>query len=186
MDKKKLQIGVIGSAGNEEYPDGNGLTKESIKKAQEVGKLLAQAGAIVVTGGKGGIMEAASRGAKEENGLSIGVIQGKKRFTSNDFVNIEILSGAEADGLDEYLLVMMCDALIAIGGGAGTLQEIVIAYRNNKPVIMLEGTGGWADKLEDSYLDDREKIEFIKTSIPKEAVDLAIKNSQNHHNKAPS
>lgn len=184
MNNKKLQIGVIGSAGSEEYPDGRGLSQESLKKAEEVGRLLALQNAVVVTGGKGGIMESASRGAKEANGQTIGVIQGKKRFSSNDFVDIEILSGAEADGLDEYLLVMMCDAFIVIGGGAGTLQEIVIAYRNNKPIILLENTGGWSDRITEPYLDERERIKCIKASTPEQAVDLAVQNL--HHNRVLS
>ncbi|MHB8904052.1 MAG: SLOG cluster 4 domain-containing protein, partial [Patescibacteria group bacterium] len=79
---------------------------------------------------------------------------------------------------DELTLVLMCDALIVIGGGAGTLQEIAIAYRNNKPIIALDYLGGWGEKLAGKYLDERKRI-FIKSAkTPAEAVSLVLKNKK--------
>jgi uncharacterized protein (TIGR00725 family) len=172
---KKLQIGVIGSAGREEYLKGNGgSTDEMLLKAKEVGSLLAKKGAIVVTGGKSGIMEAAAKGAKENNGLAIGVIKGSKRFTSNAYTDIEVLTGMAADGFDELMLVLMCDALIVIGGGAGTLEELAIAYRNNKPIVGLKNSGGWSDKVIGTFLDERETVLVETAEQPEEAVEKAI------------
>lgn len=171
---KKLQIGVIGYAGIEEYPR-NTVIKESIfKLAEQIGYLLAKNDAIVVTGGKGGVMDSASRGAKLLNGTTVGVIGGDNRFSSNEHIDIEIFTGMQTKGLDELWLVNMCDSLIVIGGGAGTLEEMCIAYRNNKPIIALLNSGGWADKLAGFAIDER-YTSFIDTAAtPEEAVEKVI------------
>lgn len=172
---KKLQIGVIGYAGIDEYPKKKAPKEEIYKTAERVGFLLAENGVIVVTGGKGGIMESAATGAKRANGTTVGVIKGNQRFCSNNFIDVEILTGMTADGFDEFMLVMMCDVLITIGGGAGTLEEIAIAYRNKKPIIALEKTGGWADKTTLGYLDERKTVKVLAFKSPEEAVKNAIK-----------
>lgn len=171
---RKMQIGVIGSADATEYKQGGGATEKMKKNAREIGFLLAKKGISVVTGGKGGIMEASAEGAKSAGGITIGVIKGAKRYTSNAFTDVEILTGMQADGLDELILVLMCDAVISLGGGAGTLQEISIAYRNKKPIISLSGTGGWSDKLSRKYLDKRNYFKIISVKSPKSAVKKAI------------
>ncbi len=176
--KKSWQIGVIGSAGAEEYPEKMGITNKNLIIAQEIGKLLAKNNCVVVTGGKGGIMEAAARGAKMAKGQTVGIISGSDRFTSNDFTDIEVISGSAAAGFDEFLLVMMSDALIVIDGGAGTLEEMTIAYRNKKPIVVLGQSGGWAEKLADSFLDKRETIKIESAKNAKQAVVEALKSAQ--------
>ena len=177
-NSKKLQIGVVGYAGLSEYPAGAITNPGIYKLAENVGFLLAQKGAIVITGGKGGVMESAACGAHKANGMTIGVVKGKERYTSNRFTDVEILSGMVSDGFDEFLLVNMCDAIIVIGGGAGTLEEITIAYRNKKPIIVLENTGGWADNICGTDLDQRKTVKLEVVSTPEEAVKLAIKSSK--------
>ena len=173
-NQKRSQIGVIGSAGKDDYGQTGGANDLMLTAAEKVGRLLAKADAIVVTGGKDGIMAAAAAGAKKEGGLTIGVVKGQDRFSANKYTDIEVLSGMSADGLDELILVLMCDALIVIGGGAGTLQEITIAYRNKKSIIALNNSGGWAAKLAGKYLDEREKICIKVAATPEEAVNLAL------------
>ncbi len=176
---KKLQIGVLGWAGKEEYLVG-GPTKKELEMAQEVGFLLAKAGAIVVTGGKGGIMEYAARGVKENGGTTIGVITGP-RGTSNKWTDIEIVTGSKIAGLDEVFIPLMCDAVIVAGGGAGTLQEISVCYRNKVPIIILEKTFGWASKiLKETYLDSRKTVKIIPAKNPKDAVSKEIKQIKNN------
>ena len=88
---KKLQIGVIGSAGPEEYP----LRKPNQKmydSAREVGEILARKNCIIVCGGKGGIMEAVCLGAKKENGVTVAEVAGEGRFAANEFVDVEIVT----------------------------------------------------------------------------------------------
>lgn len=171
---KKLQIGVIGSAARNEYKGQGGASSLMQKSAEEIGFLLASYGAVVVTGGKGGIMEAAARGAKKAQGVTVGIVKGKKRKVSNDFTDIEVLTGMEADGLDELFLVMMSDALIVLGGGAGTLQEIAIAYRNRKPIVVLDGMNGWGEKLADKFVDERQTVKLLRAKSPKDAVSKAL------------
>ena len=167
-NKKKLQIGIIGYAGMEEYPSG-AIKKSIYDMAERVGFLIAQKGAVVVTGGKGGIMESSAFGAKRAGGITVGVIKGNKRFQSNESTDIEVLTGMEADGFDEFMLVSMCDAFIVLGGGAGTLEEITIAYRNKKPIVVIKNTGGWADKMSE-FLDERETVKVDLVETPEEAV----------------
>ena len=76
----------------------------------------------------------------------------------------------KADGLDELFLVLMSDALIVLGGGAGTLQEISIAYRNKKPIVVLDGMGGWGEKLSGKFVDERKLVKLVMANNPKDAV----------------
>jgi len=116
---KKLQIGVIGWAGPEEYPKKARIPKRVFSLAEKVGESIARNDCILITGGKGGIMASAAKGAKKIGGITLGVIQGDQRYKSNPDTDVEILTGATTAGLDEYLLVMISDALIVIGGGQG-------------------------------------------------------------------
>lgn len=173
---KKLQIAVIGSAGNEEYsfkkPD-----VRAFKIAYEVGKLIANQNAILICGGKGGIMESACKGAKEKNGITVGVISGNKRNKSNRFVDVEIVSGM-VNSSEEALIISMSDGIIAIGGGSGTLEELALAYRNRKPIVAIKGIPGWADKVAGSYLDERKLLKIESAKTAKEAIALLMKNIQ--------
>jgi uncharacterized protein (TIGR00725 family) len=71
-------------------------------------------------------------------------------------------------------LVLSCDAIIAISGGSGTLTEIAIAYQANIPTIVMNGTGGWAERLADEYLDARKRRITLSANTAKEAVDIAL------------
>jgi len=170
---KRLQIGIIGSAGPEEYPKKGAPAEKIFRLAYELGKLVARNNALLVTGGKGGIMESAARGAKDAGGTTIGVVQGSQRLTSNAYTDVEVVSGMAATG-EETILVLMCDGLIGIGGGAGTLQELAIAYRNQKPVVLLNSQKGWSKSLAGTYLDSRKKIKFRSADSPQKAVKMLL------------
>jgi len=168
--QKKYQIGIIGSAGNDNYSGAEGASQDMMAEAEKIGCLLAQKNAIVVTGGKSGIMEAGAKGAKQANGQTVGIIKGVTRFTSNAYTDIEVISGMEGDGLDELLLINMCDAVIVIGGGAGTLEEIAIAYRNKKPMVALTTQSGWGKNLANTFLDNRNIIKIVAADSAEDAV----------------
>lgn len=172
--KRKLQIGVIGSAARSEYGRNGGASVVIKKVAEEIGFLLASRGAVVVTGGKGGIMQATAKGAKRGGGVTVGVVKGNRRGVANSSIDVEMLTGMLADGLDELFLVLMSDALIVLGGGAGTLQEITIAYRNKKPIVVLDGMNGWGEKLAGSFLDERRLVKIVRASNPQDAVNKAL------------
>jgi uncharacterized protein (TIGR00725 family) len=106
--------------------------------AEAVGRGLAEAGAVVVCGGLGGVMEAACRGAKGAGGTTLGILPGADREQANPYVDIAV-----ATGLGEMrngLVVRTCDVLVAIGGEFGTLSEIALALKARKQVF---GIGGW-------------------------------------------
>jgi uncharacterized protein (TIGR00725 family) len=106
--------------------------------AAEVGRLLAERGAVVVCGGRGGAMEAACRGAKKAGGLTVGILPGSDRSEANPYVDVVLPTGlGEARNA---LVVGAADVVIAIGGGYGTLSEIALALKARKRVI---GLGTW-------------------------------------------
>ena len=101
--------------------------------AEEVGARLAEAGAVLVCGGLGGVMEAACRGAKSRRGVTVGLLPGLDRSAANGWVDVAIATGLGE--LRNGLIVRASDALVAIGGGEGTLSEIALALRDGRPVI---------------------------------------------------
>jgi uncharacterized protein (TIGR00725 family) len=104
--------------------------------AENVGRLLAERGAVLVCGGLGGVMEAACRGAKEAGGTTIGILPGSDRSAANPYVDIAIPTGlGEARNA---LVVRSADALIAVGGAYGTLSEIALALKAGKRVAGIE------------------------------------------------
>jgi len=106
--------------------------------AEEVGAGLADLDAVVVTGGLGGVMEAASRGARSRGGRTLGILPGDDREAANGWVEIAVATGLGE--LRNGLVVRASDGLVAIGGGHGTLSEVAFALRTGRPVI---GLGTW-------------------------------------------
>ena len=104
--------------------------------AEEVGRLLAEAGARVVCGGRGGVMEAVARGAAGAGGEVIGIVPGESPQEANPHVTHPVATGiGHARNL---AVVASADAVIAVGGEWGTLSEIAFARRLERPVIALE------------------------------------------------
>ena len=104
--------------------------------AEEVGKLIALNGAVLVTGGLGGVMEAASKGAREAGGITVGILPGFSRDEANSYVDIPITTGLSH--ARNVIVARSADAVIAISGEYGTLSEIAIALKLGKPVIGLK------------------------------------------------
>lgn len=175
METKKLQIAVIGSAGINDYQGQGGADTEMLDVAEQLGAELARNDCVVVTGGKDGIMESASKGAQENGGTTVGVIKGPERFTSNPYVDIEVVSGMNADGMDEMQIILMSDGIICVGGGAGTMQELALAYRNKKPIVIMKDSGGWASKVQKlKYFDERKRVQIQTADKPVEAVSMLL------------
>lgn len=101
--------------------------------AEEVGAGLASAGAVVVTGGMGGVMEAACRGAWSRRGLTVGLLPGLNRAEANGWVSIAVPTGLGE--LRNALVVRSADAVVAVGGGHGTLTEIGFALGLGRSVV---------------------------------------------------
>ncbi len=113
-------------------------TGPEIAAAEAIGRGVAQAGAAVVCGGLGGVMEAACRGAAENGGLTIGLLPGADRGAANRWVRVAIPTGLGE--LRNGLIVRAADAMVAVGGAHGTLSEIALALKTGVPVI---GLGTW-------------------------------------------
>jgi len=141
-----IQVTVVGSGTEHE------------ENAEQVGRLLAERGATVVTGGLGEVMAAAARGAKGAGGTTIGILPTETRETVNEWIDHVVVTGI---GHGRNLAVVASgDAVIAIGGRYGTLAEIGFALTLGRPVVVLEP--GW-------QVDGTQRDQ-----TPAEAVELAL------------
>ena len=141
-----IQVSVIGSGAEHE------------ENAEQVGRLLAERGATVVTGGLGEVMAAAARGAKAAGGTTIGILPGETRLDGNPWLDHVVVTGI---GHGRNLAVVASgDAVIAVGGRYGTLAEIGFALTLGRPVVVLEP--GW--QVEGTQ----------RAQTPEEAVELAL------------
>lgn len=123
-------VAVIGD-GDPRGPDAHRL----LEWAEEVGQHLARGGAILVTGGLGGVMRAASRGAAGAGGETIGILPGTDPAEANEYVHMAIATGLGV--VRNFVVVTAADAVVAIGGRHGTLSEIGIALRMGRQVVAL-------------------------------------------------
>ena len=127
MQKPTVQIAVVGAGTPDPSTDA---------VAEEVGRRLAEAGAIVVCGGLGGVMEAACRGAKAAGGTTVGILPDEDRSRANPFVDVAVATGlGEARNT---IVVRTADAVIAVGGEYGTLSEIGFALKIGRRVVGLD------------------------------------------------
>ena len=141
---------------------GGTCAPEDYARGREVGRLLAERDYVVVTGGLGGVMEAAHRGAREAGGLTIAVLPGIVREEANPFAEIVLTTGM-ADARN-VIVATSGRVAVAVGGNFGTLSEIAFALKHNIPVIGLES---WT--LPERRLPT-EGVRPVET--PEEAVDL--------------
>jgi uncharacterized protein (TIGR00725 family) len=116
----------------------NRATPAVLQVAESVGATIAQAGAVLVCGGLGGVMEAAARGASQAGGLTIGVLPGADAEDANAYIGLP-LPTAMGEGRN-ILVVRFADAVIAVGGEWGTLSEIALAKKIGIPVVLLAPT----------------------------------------------
>ncbi len=147
--RKRIRVAVIG---------GSRPGRQAMDNAHEVGRLIARAGAVVVCGGLGGVMEAAGRGAREEGGFVIGILPGGSPADANPWIDVPIATGLGYTR--NALVVMNADAVIAVDGEYGTLSEIAYGKIHGKKVV---GLGTW----------DVKGVEAAAT--PEEAVGMALK-----------
>ena len=124
----RLYLAVVGGGGR--VPD------PVLAVAEEVGRAVAEAGAVLVCGGLGGVMEAACRGAQRAGGLTLGILPGRDRAEANAHVDVAVPTGL---GEARNALVVRCaDAMVAVAGEYGTLSEIALALQAGIPVVGLD------------------------------------------------
>ena len=155
MVKEKIFIAVIG---------GGDCSKDIYKLAEEVGERIAKAGAVLVCGGLGGVMEAACKGAKKAGGTTIGILPGIDKGQANPYIDFPIVTGL-GEGRN-LLVIRNSDVAIALPGEYGTLSEIGFCLKLEKPII---GLSTW---------DVSEAI--IKANDAEEAVKIALSRVIKH------
>ena len=147
----RTQIAVVGASK---------ASPELTRLAYEIGRLVAERGAVLVCGGLGGVMEEAARGAREAGGTTIGILPGESRTDANPWIEYAVATGI---GHGRNLAVAASgDAVIAVGGEWGTASEIAFARKLDRPVVVvgdgpaIEGAG------------------IVRAASPEEAVELAL------------
>jgi len=151
------------------------LSSTMLEAAEKVGCGIAQKGGILVCGGRGGVMEAACRGAKTAHGLTVGLLPDSKQ-EANAFVDVPVPTGL---GMRRnFLVVSAADVVIAIGGRWGTLSEICYAVIFEKPVVLVMGTGGCVDELAAGFLMKANRSFLHVASSAEEAVQKAFSLAQ--------
>jgi uncharacterized protein (TIGR00725 family) len=160
-DQRPPYVAVIGD-GDPQGPDAHRL----LEWAEEIGHELALAGATVVTGGLGGVMRAASRGAIGAGGVTIGILPGADPSEANEFVSIPIATGLGV--MRNLVVVTSSDVVIAVGGRHGTLSEIGLALRMGRHVVALSS---W--RVESDHRLGGPIVHRVRN--PREAVELGLR-----------
>jgi uncharacterized protein (TIGR00725 family) len=157
----KIIVGVIGP--------GAGATVEATQTAFELGKLIAGEGWVLLTGGRSaGVMEAASRGAREEGGLTVGILPTADAAGASEFVDIRIVTGMGQ--ARNNINVLSSQLLFACGMGAGTASEIALAFKAHKRVILL-----CTDHASEEFFKSLGQGDAFTADDPRAAIELAKK-----------
>ncbi|MBN2172017.1 MAG: TIGR00725 family protein [Candidatus Krumholzibacteriota bacterium] len=135
--------------------------------AEELGRRIGGAGWALVSGGRQGVMEAASRGCREAGGLVLGILPTADDSAGNPYCHFLVPTGM--GWTRNSLTALAGDAVVAIGGRAGTLTEIAYAWSYGKPVLAVTGLGGWSERLAGTAIDDRRRDVLTPVATPAEA-----------------
>jgi uncharacterized protein (TIGR00725 family) len=162
---RKLQIAVIGY-------NKDRCTNIASKMAYEVGKEIARAGAVLICGGLGGVMESACKGAKENGGTTVGIIPQEEFLYANEYCDIVVCTGIGY--ARDFVVASSADGIIAVGGGVGTLIELGVGYMTKKTMVAISGSGGVADIYGGKFLDERNRVSIIVAKDAKTAVEMIL------------
>jgi uncharacterized protein (TIGR00725 family) len=166
---RKYQIAVIGY-------NKDRCTEHSRNVAFEVGKEIARSGSILICGGLGGVMEAACRGAKKYDGLTIGIIPQEEFSFANKFCDVVICTGIGF--ARDIIVATSADGIIAIGGGVGTMIELGVGYIKNKLMVVVAGSGGVSDRYGGKFLDERKIVPLLIAKDARSAVQMVLKHRE--------
>jgi uncharacterized protein (TIGR00725 family) len=155
---RKIIVGVMGPGAN--------ATAIDLENAYQLGKLIAEAGWVLLTGGRNqGVMDAASKGAKAANGLTIGILPSSDVNTASDAVDIAIVT--DLGNARNNINVLSSDVVIACGMGAGTASEIALALKVNKKVILLNN-----DDYSKAFFQNLAKEQVFIVENPASAIEV--------------
>ncbi|RLI57121.1 MAG: TIGR00725 family protein [Candidatus Thorarchaeota archaeon] len=161
---QKRIISIVGGADS---------SSDVLTMAEAVGEEIARRGVALACGGLGGVMEAACHGAKKQGGSTIGILPTDAKDDANPYVDYAIPTGLGYSR--NFLVAKAGDAVIAIGGSAGTLSEMAIAWFSDRPIVALVPSGGWAGRLAGQTLDDRRTDVIHPAQTAEEAVDIVFR-----------
>lgn len=144
------------------------IDREIEKTAIEVGKILAKNNFAIACGGLSGVMEAVCKGSKQEGGFTIGIIPHKEKSAANPYIDLAIpVPFSQARNI---VVVLTGDICVVIGGKAGTLSEIALAWIYGKPIIALSNVKGWSSKLAGQKIDDRRSDMIYSVNSPEQLI----------------
>lgn len=154
----KIIIGVMGP--------GDAATAQNIKNAHELGRLIAQEGWVLLSGGRNaGVMDAVNKGAKEANGLTVGIMPTNEPDTFSEFVDVVIVTDMKS--ARNNINVISSKVVIACGMGAGTASEITLAIKAKKKVILID-----IDKDDQNFFKKIGKDNIITANTPQEVIEI--------------
>ena len=157
---RKKQIVVIGSSDE----------TVNLSEAAAIGRFIAAQGFVLITGGRGGVMEAVSRGAAENGGIVIGILPGENLDSANRYCSVVIPTGL---GFARNAVnVLAADVVIAIGGRSGTLTELAYSRLYGKPLICCTFSGGWSEDFSRVPADSRDGSPVYTARTAQEACGL--------------
>jgi uncharacterized protein (TIGR00725 family) len=162
---RRAHVSVVGF-------NADSCTEVALLAAYQVGRAIAKEGAVVVCGGLGGVMEAACRGAREAGGTSVGIVPSSDSAQANEYCDVVVATGLGMSR--DFLVAYSGDAMVVVGGGAGTLIEVAAACQVAKPVVAVKGTGGVADAWAGKHIDERRTGMILEGSSPEDAVRKAL------------
>lgn len=162
MAEKGVQLAVIGGAS---------CSDRHRILARETGSRIARASAVLLCGGRGGVMSAAAEGARSAGGRTVGILPGASATETPANAHIEIAIYTGLGQARNQILVLSADAVIGIGGGWGTLTEIGLALKHRIPVVLLDS---WQLIRPDGQTEPR----LLQATTAQQAVDLALEAAQ--------
>jgi uncharacterized protein (TIGR00725 family) len=169
------QISVVGF-------NADSCTEAARDAAYRVGRAIVKEGGTVVCGGLGGVMEAACKGARDAGGRTVGIVPSADPAEANQYCDVVVATGLGKSR--NFLVAYSGDAMVVVGGGAGTLIEVAAAYQASKPIVAVEGTGGVADEWAGKHLDERRTTVILEGSTPEDAVKKVMRELS-RRGKAP-
>lgn len=183
--ERPATVAIVGDGTLDEQEAGSDDERKA-RLAEELGERLVEAGYRIVCGGLGGVMEAACRGAHRaadyREGMTVGVVPGERVSAANEWVDVVIPTGM---GHLRNALVAQSEAVVAVGGGAGTLSEMAHAWIHDRMIVAME-VEGWSGEMAGRRIDPRERIPgfeadrvFGATSA-EEAVDLLARHLERY------
>jgi uncharacterized protein (TIGR00725 family) len=160
--RRRAQVLVIGDS--DAGPD-------ELRLAEAVGALIARLGLTLVTGGRGGVMDSASRGTATAGATTVSIVPSTRMEDANPWSTVVIPTGL--GHARNAVTALAGDVAIVIGGGAGTLSEIAFAWMHGRPILALSGSGGWAD-IAAAHPPDRRQTSTITPCADLAALEAAL------------